>query len=98
MMSARRARQDRRSCETRQNHPVSDPTKKDVKINEPPILFKKTRVLIGSIESRLDAPLLTDWSSRNGSVCHNDVAAFYEMLKHELTKGGKTWHSRFHIR
>ena len=61
---------------------MSDPSKKDVKINKPPILFKKTQALIGKLEAALDAPLLTYWSSRNGSVCHNDVAAFYEVLKH----------------
>ncbi|NNE90504.1 MAG: hypothetical protein HKN23_02555 [Verrucomicrobiales bacterium] len=62
---------------------MSEPPNKDsVKINKPPILIKQTQALIEQIEKKLDGPLLVYWSSRNGSVCHNDVAAFYEVLKH----------------
>ena len=54
----------------------------EVKINKPPILFKRTQQLIKKVESGLDGAVLAYWSSRNGSVCHNDVAGFYEVLKH----------------
>ncbi len=58
------------------------PNRADIKINKPPILLDRTQELLDKIEARLDGPLVTYWSSRNGSVCHNDVAAFYEVMKH----------------
>ncbi len=56
--------------------------KKAVKINKPPVLLHATQRIVAKAEKLLDAPLLAYWSSSNGSVCHNDVAAFYEVLKH----------------
>jgi hypothetical protein len=52
-----------------------------VKINKPPILFPQTQKIIAKIEKKLDGPFIAYWSSGNGSVCHNDVAAFFEVLK-----------------
>jgi hypothetical protein len=52
-----------------------------VKINKPPILFPQTQKIISKIEKKLDGPFIAYWSSGNGSVCHNDVAAFFEVLK-----------------
>jgi hypothetical protein len=52
-----------------------------VKINKPPILFPQTQKIITKIEKKLDGPFIAYWSSGNGSVCHNDVAAFFEVLK-----------------
>lgn len=56
--------------------------KKAVKINKPPVLLHATQRIVAKAEKLLDAPLLAYWSSSNGSVCHNDVAAFFEVLKH----------------
>jgi hypothetical protein len=55
--------------------------KPSVKINKPPILFPQTQKIIAQIEKKLDGPFIAYWSSGNGSVCHNDVAAFFEVLK-----------------
>lgn len=57
------------------------PAKPDIKINKPPILFPDTQKIIGQIEKKLGGTFITYWSSGNGSVCHNDVAAFFEVLK-----------------
>lgn len=57
------------------------PAKPDIKINKPPILFPETQKIISQIEKKLGGTLITYWSSGNGSVCHNDVAAFFEVLK-----------------
>jgi Serine dehydrogenase proteinase len=51
------------------------------KINKPPILYPQTQKIITKIEKKLDGPFIAYWSSGNGSVCHNDVAAFFEVLK-----------------
>jgi hypothetical protein len=53
-----------------------------VKIKKPPVLFKQTQALLDKLEKRLKGTFLAYWSSGNGSVCHNDVAAFYDLLKH----------------
>jgi hypothetical protein len=55
--------------------------KPTVKINKPPILFPQTQKIIAQIEKKLDGAFIAYWSSGNGSVCHNDVAAFFEVLK-----------------
>ena len=55
--------------------------KPSVKINKPPILFSQTQKIIAQIEKKLDGAFIAYWSSGNGSVCHNDVAAFFEVLK-----------------
>lgn len=52
-----------------------------VKINKPPILFPQTQKIIAKIEKKLGGTFIAYWSSGNGSVCHNDVAAFFEVLK-----------------
>ncbi|NJD06269.1 MAG: hypothetical protein FIA97_07190 [Methylococcaceae bacterium] len=53
----------------------------EITIKQPPYLFNKTQKLIAELEERLGAPLLTYWNSRRGSVCDNDVVAFYELLE-----------------
>jgi len=55
--------------------------KSTVKINKPPILYPQTQKIITQIEKKLDGDFMAYWSSGNGSVCHNDVAAFFEVLK-----------------
>ncbi len=52
-----------------------------IKIKEPPVLFKKTQNIIKQIIKLLDAPFLSYWNSPKGSVCDNDVIAFYELLE-----------------
>lgn len=55
--------------------------KRTIKINKPPILYPETQRIITRVEKKLDGPFIAYWSSGNGSVCHNDVAAFFEVLK-----------------
>jgi hypothetical protein len=55
--------------------------KTTVKINKPPILYPQTQKIIAQLEKKLDGAFIAYWSSGNGSVCHNDVAAFFEVLK-----------------
>lgn len=54
----------------------------NAKVKKPPVLMKQTQRLITRLEKRLGGTFLAYWSSGNGSVCHHDVAAFYEVLKH----------------
>jgi hypothetical protein len=51
-------------------------------VKKPPILFKKTQAIIQKLEEMLGGAVLAYWSSGSGSICHNDVAAFYEVMKH----------------
>lgn len=55
--------------------------KEKVKIKQPPVLFKKTQEIVNKIKEILGAPFLTYWNSHRGSVCGNDVIAFYELLE-----------------
>lgn len=50
-------------------------------IKQPPVLFKETQQTISRLESILGMPLVVYWNSFNGSVCQNDVMAFYELFK-----------------
>lgn len=59
----------------------SEKKERNVEIAKPPVLFSKTQQLIKKIEKRVDAKLICYWNSVNGSVCQNDVQAFYEILK-----------------
>lgn len=52
-----------------------------IKIKQPPVLFHKTQTLIKKIETVLGDTLITYWNNRNGSICHNDLLAFYELLE-----------------
>jgi len=47
----------------------------------PPILFEKTQKVIAQIESRLRERILTYWNGPNGSICNNDVAGLYGILR-----------------
>lgn len=55
--------------------------KRDVELIKPPVLFKKTQELINKIENYTDGKLICYWNSVNGSICQNDVQAFYEIAK-----------------
>src|SRR3954451_1498737 len=48
---------------------------------KPPILFAQTQVLIASIESLINEPLITYWNSRSGSICDSDVLGLYGVLR-----------------
>ena len=41
---------------------------KDIKINQPPVLFDKTQKLIPELEKKLGGPFLTYWNSTGGGV------------------------------
>jgi hypothetical protein len=47
----------------------------------PPVLFERTQKVIHQIESRLGERLVTYWNSPNGSICNNDVAGLYGILR-----------------
>jgi ATP-dependent protease ClpP protease subunit len=55
--------------------------KANVKIKQPPVLFKKTQTIVNKIKEILGSQFLTYWNSHWGSVCGNDVIAFYELLE-----------------
>lgn len=52
-----------------------------VEIKQPPVLFNETQKILKQIEGILAAPFITYWNSHRGSVCDNDVIAFYELLE-----------------
>lgn len=58
-----------------------DSMNSDKKIIKPPILYSETQKLIKEIEDKNRIKLLSYWNSVNGSVCQNDVSAFYEIIK-----------------
>ena len=52
-----------------------------VKLNIPPVLFAKTQKIVEAIEAESGATFVSYWNSSSGSVCHNDVLGFYEVLQ-----------------
>ncbi len=60
---------------------MSDPKKTLRTAASPPVLFKKTQKVIGQLESRLGERILTYWNGPNGSICSNDVAGLYGILR-----------------
>jgi hypothetical protein len=55
--------------------------KKNRPPKQPPILFERTQKLIAEIESLTGGTLLTYWNNPRGSVCSNDVVAFFDILE-----------------
>jgi len=51
------------------------------KVIKPPVLFSETQKLIKKIEDLKKIKVLVYWNSVQGSICQNDVHAFYEILK-----------------
>ncbi|CAG0928916.1 hypothetical protein PLCT1_00858 [Planctomycetaceae bacterium] len=51
------------------------------KVKQPPVLFDQTQILIEQVAASLGGPIVTYWNSPQGSVCHNDVVALYELLE-----------------
>lgn len=51
-------------------------------IKQPPVLFNATQTIIKQIENVLkDGTFISYWNNPKGSVCQNDVVAFYELLE-----------------
>lgn len=57
------------------------PAAKELVVRQPPMLFDRTQELIQTLEGVLKGRLITYWNSSRGSVCHNDVLAFHELLQ-----------------
>lgn len=53
----------------------------ETKYKLPPVLYAETQACIAKLEEELQGPLLAYWNGPRGSVCHNDVVAFYELLE-----------------
>lgn len=49
-------------------------------VKRPPVRFAETQALIQRLEVRLGHPVLSYWTSTQGSVCSNDVQVLYELL------------------
>ncbi len=54
---------------------------KNIEIKQPPVLFDKTQCIVEKIETNLDGTFISYWNNPKGSVCQNDVIAFYELLE-----------------
>jgi len=61
--------------------PAPAPSPKELVVRQPPLLFARTQKLIETLEGELNGRLITYWNSSRGSVCHNDVLAFHELLQ-----------------
>lgn len=55
--------------------------KNDKKVQRPPVLYNETQKIIKQIEQKRNIKFLAYWNSVNGSICQNDVIAFYEIIK-----------------
>jgi hypothetical protein len=51
-----------------------------VKLKKPPVLYRQTQKILTQVQKAVNKPVLTYWNSSRGSVCHNDVVGFYEIL------------------
>ena len=51
---------------------------------KPPVLMERTQPVIDKIAAALGEPVFTYWNSTKGSICQNDVAGLYALLR---TKG-----------
>lgn len=60
--------------------------KKTNEIKKPPILFKKTQILISKISKALDGDFITYWVSNNSRIADEDIIAFFEILKSKQQK------------
>src|SRR5882672_3422857 len=70
------------------------PAKPRTDLKTPPILFKKTQLIIRQIEKRLGEPFVTYWNGPNGTICDNDVTGLYGILR----RVGKTDRLSFFIK
>jgi hypothetical protein len=56
-------------------------TSNNIKVKQPPVLFDQTQTIIKKIENSLDGTFISYWNNPKGSVCQNDVIAFYKLLE-----------------
>jgi len=61
--------------------------KRRPKIQKPPVLFTESQKLIAKLEAELGMPLVTYWSSANGSVCQDDAIVLYELCRNMPNAG-----------
>lgn len=65
--------------------------KNNAVIKQPPVLFDQTQNIIKKINDVLDDGIfISYWNNPKGSVCQNDVIAFYELLE-QLGKKDKIY-------
>ena len=64
-----------------ENHPVDEDAEKSPALKQPPVLVDQTQEIISKVEANLDGTLITYWNNPRGSVCHDDVVAFFELLE-----------------
>ncbi len=50
-------------------------------VKQPPVLFDKTQAIVQKVEATLAGTFISYWNNPKGSVCQNDVIAFYELLE-----------------
>lgn len=50
-------------------------------IKQPPIRFPETQKLLARLERQLGGPCLAYWNGARGSICQDDVVAFFELLQ-----------------
>src|ERR1035438_9017389 len=55
--------------------------KKRPAITRPPILMQRTQPVIERLSDALGEPVFTYWHSTKGSICQNDVAGLYALLR-----------------
>jgi hypothetical protein len=48
---------------------------------KPPVLIERTQPVIQRLSALLGEPVITYWNSTKGSICQNDVAGLYSLLR-----------------
>ena len=48
---------------------------------QPPVLFEETQNTIRDLQKTIDGVFISYWNNPRGSICQNDVIAFYEVLE-----------------
>ena len=67
---------------TTKKRPVRNRSKtRKPRIKTPPVLFEKTQKLVERINESIEGTFLTYWTSESGSICANDIQAFFEVLR-----------------
>jgi hypothetical protein len=54
---------------------------KKIEVKQPPVLFKETQKIISRLSEKLNGQLISYWNNPRGTICHNDVLGFYEILQ-----------------
>jgi len=48
---------------------------------KPPMLMERTQPVLDKLSRALGEPIITYWNSNKGSICQNDVAGLYALLR-----------------